>query len=426
MMRYIVIILVFGLFLIRAPFVFAESFNVVYAQDRTMAMLEALRQNAMAKSLRENQRVYEGGEGILDFIGKRLHPYGSFEFRYDDNIYQLDHNIKRDGINEVNPGIKFVLGPENPYLSNENLLEFDVGGQIDTYFENHKSNRSNPYAKLNVLLGKGRHKLSFAQEYAFKSTLTSKISSGVAGTTDYIYNDSSVEWESVFHRFGFDISYDRQSYDYIGDFRFSSTSDIQVASFTAFLIPEAMPKTRFLFEYEHDATIYPKALTSNDNYKIDKFWAGVRGKITKKISGTAKIGYEWIRYKAQKKNWVAPVYADLTYQPSPRSAFFLFVNHDEGATSYVSEGNSEMLNISLSYRQDFSKRVNASTAFQFDKYKYGGGDTQIIFTAPVRLEYFFNKWLSSYLSYKYQKANSNQSYFRYTNNVFTAGAKAEF
>jgi len=396
------------------------------AAERSMVMLEALRENVIEQALDQPDLISPSGDGIMDFISDRLHPYGNIEFEYSDNIYLLKNDREHDFVNRINPGVKFILGPGDLLVRGKNYLELDLGGNISNYFIHHKADRSNPYAKLRANLGKGNHRIDFRQEYEVESLPTSLVSAGKPGTSDYTANLTDISWETVLNRFGFDLQYVRKTNDYIGDFRLSNSMSEQTGIFSAFIIPEATPKTRFLFEYQYGIISYPKTSTVFNNYYKNKYWTGVRGVITKKITGTAKFGYETIRYRTGKEYRTFPVYGDLYYRFSRRALFILNASRELGTSSYIYEGNGEYLNIGLTNRFQINSKTKLISGFFWGKSKYGGGDVRFSYGYPVRLEYSFNKWLSSDVEYKYQFVQSNNDIYKYSNNVFSVGLKAEF
>lgn len=426
-MRAIIITLLLIFLVISPNLVFAQS-NMAfeYQAERAMAMLEALRQNTIEQSLNRGGLIYPSAEGIAAFIVDRLHPYAETRFEYNDNIYLLKNAREHDFINTINPGIKFILGPKALRDKEKNYLQLDLGGDISNYYINQKNNRSDPYGRLDASFGKGRHRINFSQDYEIKSLPTSLVSAGIPGTTDYIYNTTEASWETLFHRFGFDVRYFKENDTYIGDYRLTSSFASQTANFTAFIIPEALPKTRFLFEYRYDIIDYLKALNDINDYYKDTYWLGVKGKITGKLSGTAKFGYETLRYRTGKEHRTVPVYGDLCYRYSGRVSFNFYALRELGTSNYTNEGNGEYLTIAFNNTIQISNKFNTLVGFWWSKYKYGGGDERFIYDYPLRLQYVFNNWLTGDLSYKYEFVKSDNDLYKYSDNVFSAGIKAKF
>jgi len=427
-LRSIGIILILLLLVINPNLSFAQGSNFSqYQAERAMAMLETLRDNTLSQALDQNEFVSSTeGEGILDFIAKRLHPYGETTLEYNDNIYLLKNDRTHDFINRISPGVRFILGPKDLQSKEKNYIELDLGGNISNYLINQKANRSDPYGSLDASFGKGKHRINFSQDYEIISLPASLVSAGTPGTTDYIYNATEVTWESLFHRFGFDVRYFRENDNYIGDYRLTSSFDTQTANFSAFLIPEGMPKTRFLFEYRYDIMDYFKAANDFNDYYKNTYWLGVKGKLTGKITGTAKVGYETIRYRTGKEFRTIPVYGDLLYKYSRKWYFVFNAARELGTSSYINEGNSEYLTVGLSSYYNITTRLRLSGGLTWTKYKYGGGDERFIYNYPLKLEYIFNEWFSGGLAYKFGFVKSDNDLYKYANNVFAAGIKAEF
>lgn len=423
------LIIFFLLFVAVSPvLVFAQA-NPAFqyaAAERSMVMLEALRENVIEQALDQGGAISLSGDGVLAFLSEHLHPYAEIDFEYSDNIYLLKNNRNHDFINKINPGIKFVLGSENRRLLDGNYLKLDVGGNISNYFINKKADRSLPYGKLDASIGKNNHRLNLVQDYEIKSVPTSTITAGKPGTTDYLYNSTDLIWESKLNRFGFDMRYYREDHVFIGDFRLSSTYAQQTGSFAFFVTPDLMPKTRFLFEYQYDIIDYPKAANDFNDYYKNKYWAGIKGKITGKLTGTAKIGYETVRYRTGKEYRTIPVYGDLYYRYSRRNLFYFYASRELGTSSYISEGNGEYLTLALNNRFQINAKMNLNTGFWWSKTKYGGGDELFDYTYPIKLEYNFRRWLTGIMEYKYEFVKSDNDLFKYSNNIFAVGLKAEF
>jgi len=395
--------------------------------ERDMVMMESLRQNSMEQVLGQEPMIYPSDDGVLSFISERLHPYTTFDIEYNDNIYQLNNDRVHDFIQKVNPGIRFLLGPKDLRTKEKDFLELDLGGRISWYDINHKANRSDPYGKINASLGRGKHRFDFKENYSIESLPVSQVSAGKQGTTDYIKDVTEVNWESVFHHIGFDSTYYRQNNTYIGDYKENSTMSMQKGSFAFFIIPEATPKTRFLFEYSYDKITYPKALTAFNNYYKNKYWCGVGGNITRKLSGTAKFGYETVKYyKTGKEYRNFPAYADLFFKATRRNMFIFTAMREIGTSNYVDEGNGDFLSLTFGDRIQLSSRIKFYGAFRYSKSKYGRGDEQFIYDYPLEFVYDFQKWLSGHIKYEYQFAKSDQDYYKYSNNVFSVGLSAEF
>jgi hypothetical protein len=75
-----------------------------------------------------------------------------------------------------------------------------------------------------------------------------------------------------------------------------------------------MPKTRFFFEYDFSKGKYFKALSDGSDYKDNRFFVGVKGKVAGKTSGVAKFGYEHRKYRDQIKYNGMIVNIDLDYK----------------------------------------------------------------------------------------------------------------
>ncbi len=420
MARPLIPAFLFFLLLMPSVYVFADAGNPQSARDRAMEL--ALKEQAVTAALGEAE-TKEQGEGFA-FILSRLHPYAKIKTVYNDNIYLTPDTVKGDWVNTLTPGIKFLLGQEGLDIEGQRL-KLDLGGVLTSYYAHSQANRQKPYANFLLELGKGSHKLMLTERFRRDVTTTSTLTpSGPGGIVDYTNNNTDFSWEATYHRLGYELGYTRDASLYAKDFKASNSYEDQMARLTGFFQP--LPKTRFLMEYNYGKFDYNKSASHSDNSDYHKIWLGVKGEITKKISGLTKFGYEFRDYKGGTDYSGATVNLDLTYGYSPATSFLLHFLYGNKPGNYRSDGYVKGTDFSLSLLHLLSHRIKFQLNLDYADDKYHSGTDDKIYICAPRLEYLFRKWLSVYLEYKFEKRQSNRPTDKYENNVCALGTNVEF
>lgn len=407
--------------ILKSSLVFSAEENIQFA-SRDMAMMEAFREAELDNALSEGQMR----EGTPSFFLSHLHPYGSCDMQYNDNVYLVKDNKKGYTINRLNPGLKFVLG-ERKTTSAKEKLELDLGAILNSYFENSKLNSQLPYLALSSEYGRGRY--TFDLDYSFNELTTTNSnleSGGTEGLTKFDTSHADASWEATFKRLGFAIGYNGTQTSYTKDFKASNTYLDQYLSFTGFFNPPSLPKTRFLLEYDLGMVEYTKASNKDNDADYGKVWVGVDGKLTSKLSGLVKFGFENRSYKGGTDNNTSDIDINVDYRYSPKTTVSILVSRGTQEATNRSDSFSDTTSLSLSCNYAMRPRLALKLGMDYSLQDYKSGKQDNNLGESVALEYAFHNWLKMLLSYNYNLRDSSTSNNSYQNNIYSLGMEVAF
>ena len=407
--------------------------GVMADDSKDAAVSSALKDEAMRSALQEAElKEAEKQEPLVSASSellKRIHPYASLSFTYDDNIYLIDENVEDDMITTLTPGIKFSLGrlgqtSEVP-LPGQNL-ELDLGGKITEYSDHSQLNREEPYVTLLYSLGKRNNKLMFRQYYRDASTVTSELVTGGRGLVDYTENYTGLNWEVTRNRLGLGLAYTRDSFLYKKDYKSTNSYDDQMIGITGFL--QAYPKTRLLLEYDYGTIEYTEASTDENDSKYSIYWLGIEGELTKKTDGLVKFGYEKRDYKGGKQDYAATsVDINLIHRYSPKTTFFFAASQVARESTLATETFDKGYDISLKSLYNFNSRISLEAniiSYSYDKYL--SGRTDDTYDSSLLLNYMLKEWAKIGFKYSHRERRSSTSGAGYNGNTYTVRADIAF
>lgn len=423
------ILAVLVLFLAKTTFCFAEVIppamaarqGVVYAALRDVEMSRTLQQEESLQKA-ESSALEKRSPGIWNTIATSTHPFVDYTIAYNDNVYQVSQKPNYDMISTLTPSIKFMLGPGKPpnFTTKKPHLLVDVGVDLIRYaVTEHK--RNNPYANVSAQIGEGDQKLLI--DYSFKENtgVSSTISTtSPPGLMDYKSFDSDITYEATFNHLGFDLGYTRNVRDYEGSqFKSGNTYLDEYVSLTGYVIPMEMPKTRFLMEFDYGRHNYYKSGTNANNSWYGKVWVGAKERITKKVSGLIKFGYQKRDYEVinDKDSFVTNI--NLEYKQSPVNSYLLDVVTGGKDSDYRDQQYSNGFTVKLDFRHYFGAdrklRFNFGPNFDRNNYLSGAKDRTFGITTGLRCD--FRKWFNMYLQYSFAAKDSSTGGGGYNNNI---------
>ncbi len=457
--RYIGGIAIFFFLVILTSYAFGE--DTTTQGEREKAIFDAVKEEAIIQAIEEagtfleteealeaqNQVTEEikiakeekprKREGIFSGIASLVHPYFISDLTYDDNIFLSEHNTKTDVIDISKPGIKFIWGEKTPrrqskasglstpsQSSDRARIEVDVGGTITSYFDNAYLNSQQPYASIDAQFGRQHNRLVFKHSSEKTHSLSSSLKVGEQGLINYIVNNTETGWEFSQHRLGLGLGYKRTAYDYTGSYKVGSTRVNQIGNVGAFF--QFSPKTRVLMEYDYGQLDYHRDPKSTNDNNYQQVWAGVEGKVYKKIIGLVKFGYETRDYRAQKNAGGLAFRVNLHYRRSSKTMFYLTMMRGGALGSYISDGDDKGSDLGLRFVYALNRKLRFDMGPNYSRDKYRSGRKDHIYAFSARLEWAFRKWLMMQLGYNYNQRDSNTNNSSYRNNMVNIGVAAEF
>ena len=408
------------------PAVMAKE-NAVYAALKDVEMSRALQQ---AEALAQAEAMALESQGsIWRTIMASTHPFLEFNMAYNDNIYQTADSVEIDYIATVTPSIKFMLGPGKPpnFETSKTHLYLDFGADFIKYTVNGMQ-RANPYGLLATEIGDRDQKLFI--NYLFKENTgpASEIEIDTPGLVDWKNFNGSINYEAIFNHLGFDVGYTRNITVYEGDTKPANSYREQFGTLTAFFIPPEASKTRFLAEFDYGYNNYYKSGATANNCLFRKGWLGVKNRITKKISGLAKFGYQTRDYEGLKDRNSFVTDINLEYKQSSANSYFLNIRTGGEESSYRSQNYDKGYYGNLKFRHHFgtNQKLTFGMGFDYAHLNYSTGMVNTTLGGNAELKCSFRKWFNMTLKYTFTQKDSSQIDGGYINNICDLGGELIF
>jgi hypothetical protein len=432
-------------------------------------MDESLRQQAMSSYLSEAQgKAYKsedsGKGGVFKFLATYIHPkpYARYTITYDDNIYKVA-DAESDIIHAYGAGINFIVDifkepekPENIFYSEyeskwEKLFDINSGLNFDlgfdeTFYQKKKlrtgtgfkfGGGSNSLLGLNLDIGIGKKTAKHSWQvrekiqrgYTYASTLTNGSSGQSQGEIiEKTTSATDLMFGGTYNRLGYEIGFNRTLTEYTGAYKNSNTTVANELRFSGYFTPLPMPKTHFFGEYTRGWQEYPDAGTTTNNSTNNSVAVGVRGRLSPKIEGVGKVGYEWVDYENGDRSTGNTYEADLTFKASELTSMSLVLSHGIQDASNREYSYDHQTSGVLGYKHTFAGNpklsLDAYGSMVMEKFKSAGEN--YINEVGCGLSYAFRKWLILKLTYSFTKKTSHTLDDSYRNNIVAASINASF
>ena len=339
----------------------------------------------------------------------------------NDNIFLTFEDERDDLISEFSAGLKFG----DPLAKRRTNFFAEAGVISKQYAELDEYNVENPYFDLSLRHGLGRLSLNLGYSFIMEQASFTDLSlTASGGFVDYFKHSPRLELNVDLNRFLLELaySYDLNAYDE-GDFRASSSYKEDIVSLTGLV--KIFPKTYAFLEYDRRWKGYYKG-GPVERYH-DEYWLGVRGKISPKIRGLIKFGYEQGHFPQEDKS-SSTVNIKLNYKASQRLICNLEVERGVGA-SLVSADElnlNQYFGLGLTYLPPFNKklRLNAKVSIDSNEYQSGREDKKHSFV--LASQYNLSKWFTIAGEYKFSQKASNSTAAEYENNIMSLKLTTKF
>jgi hypothetical protein len=358
-----------------------------------------------------------------EFFRRNVNPYLEIEEAYNDNIYLLP-NRKDDYITTFTPGVKINLAGE------DSLLEIDGGVKLTSYARYPQMNSQDPYFGLLWDKYFNRYHLNLAEHFKKDTEVQSDFTAGLEGQQEYLFNDFNLLFGAEYNRLSFDLGARRYDYFYRGDYKKENSYNENIFSLTGYT--SLAPKTRLLFEYDHGIILYPEHPFPSRNCHYDQAWAGLKGDITPKIIGIAKVGYQYRVYRA-RADWDQPIASiDLVYNFKERTSFSLKVEDNAEQSLSESENYYELMkvDIGMNHRFAFNPKLGLGIGgfYEDDDYPASSGTKRNdkIYSLRGLFRYDLQRWLFASLGYTFTERDSNLDENDYVDHIFSLKLKGSF
>lgn len=296
----------------------------------------------------------------VSFAGiiRDLNPSLGIRQEYDDNVFEDENGKKWDLITTLTPAVRYDLEPKRFSGGRSKLfnkISLNLSADIEYYWFNTSLNE-NMFTFLPSLSIDAELSDRLSAYYSISRSQTKDIDlyrdRGAARAAeteeDSLYTISWDQSYGVNYRLGpqnfyFDLGYDHATtrYETEGDKGDNRDTD----TFSVVNNVKFLGKTFWIFSAEQQHATYPKKGQTNSVY--NRYYTGITGQFTPKLSGTITGGYGKRRGE-QKGGFIAN--NSLTYAFSPRLSFDLGASIDLGTSDYIDEGTQWTADVSAGVR----------------------------------------------------------------------------
>jgi hypothetical protein len=361
---------------------------------------------------------------ILKGTQVKVHPYLKSAMEYYSNVfYEPEAPKTRDEVLWVfKPGVtaNFPFGDEKQYrigaAYEARITEFTKYGEHDDIGQS--AGLIGDFKLTDALYTNIREEL--IQDAARAATRSAKrveyIENTVTPTVGYNWRDWTFEGEYTNSIRDFDSSIYR-AFSY-------ANNAVQARVFRTLA-----PSFRGLIDYTFSHYDYAADETRVGWY--NQIRTGVTGKLSERTALTARVGYQSREYEAHDTQFDIPV-ADvrLTHRLTSKTNLDFYFHRTTRESSFTNNRAYDEKLFQASGNYLFNSRFRGRTGTSFIRREFENVATtgaivserrDILGTAFVGFDYAFRPWLIMNLDYKYERSNSNNSNFDYTNNLVSVG-----
>lgn len=345
------------------------------------------------------------GRDIFGFVMSHIHPYAVYEAQYDDNIYDVQDSrfIKTDVSHTNIGGLGYFIGN-----TRDTYVRLDAGARTDVYSINRLLNEYSPFLHWGCEAGfrKNRHRFFGTYLYSQRFTPTSSITAGVPGLQKYLFTKEAAGWQFLRKKFGFELRYLKNTYDYNEPRRVRSSYWIETYNATASLDTEYLPKTVFFAEYNYVKLDYWHWAIDDYDYKENNFYAGLRSAITDKVSLRAKLGYQLRNFSRNNQDsktaysWLG-YQALLVYELTPKFSITGTAGRfgREGANSF-NQRLDDGRDYSIGFTHDITRHLTSRARFIYSQDIYANNRRAGTYNVYAGLFYHPRPWIVTGVTYE--------------------------
>lgn len=371
------------------------------------------------------QNVFaQPGEGIK-YGNWKLHPIGAVQEQFDSNIFLQPSGEKKDWITTFRGGFQgegIVMGDTDVtagYLAEYNL------------FANYsKESALNQYG--NAAIQHQFKDITFNVDDEFQHTYSRPNSET---TQRVLWNENNLGFKASaeYNRFGWSaeyrpIYYNYQTEGWEGENRWENDANL-VLSYRVYT------KTYVFNEINYGNIDYVKKLNSDANFYQDLI--GVRGKLTAKLTGTMKVGWQYRHYiRETMKDFDSPVtMAGLLEEFSDRDKLEINWIRSPYESLWTPANYYVDNRIDLKHTHKFTHKLsgNIGGGYALDTYPASALDGSTwkkrddnTWNVGAGIEYDIQKWLVWTAGYSFIQRKSNFSSFNYDDNLVTTAINVTY
>ncbi|MCM8831367.1 MAG: outer membrane beta-barrel protein [Candidatus Omnitrophica bacterium] len=410
------------------------SYNLDYYSLKMKENIENLKlKEAIEKKKEKKQEIKiqkskERREKVLKFLKKVQSDFAIkviSENKYTDNLYKTHRDHVNAFTNAVDVAIKYR--PKFFWRKGHTSLGFDINGGPDTNIT-----KKNVFVKgkgnFNTLLEHTRGKYTFGLKFGLGkdySALTNIKTGAIMqeGLIDYWRRLYGATLNMNFNIIPTDINYTHTDNLYEKRYATSNTSSDKISLTNYFKV---FPKTSLLTSFDYNVDNSPK----RPNARIVSYtwWAGLKGRLTPKITGLVKSGYRFENPKSSVDTNTQTINLNLDYRMFDRLFHTFSVDRNIQTTAYENEYwvKTTRFQLTSTYLPTFSKRLRFLTDFAFIDYSYSSERKDKLYQMGLEAIYVLRNKLNVSAKYKFEYNNSDELENDYKVNTITLRLTKEF
>lgn len=367
---------------------------------------------------------YGKGQGNVHWGTIELHPIGSFQQKYDTNIFlEPRGNETMDWISNYKVGLA-AKSPLVPSRGDDYMAEVEYHADFYDFMRYDRLNRMDSTAHAAV---RGN----------FPNGIGAKVTEDFFYTQDPPNNELTGLSKRWWNKLDGKINYTREKITVEAGYSVIMNRYLRYHNLnyndhmmTGTVFYNVSEKTRLLNEFNIGRIQYRKSPTNSNSY----YWQdriGVEGKIAPKLTGTFKFGFRYQNYERKTAQDYAflTTFGNIRYDLSERTTLNLYGESRPEESSYANNSHYGSHIIGFKGEHLFTQRIAADGGifWAYDRYPEltTEGDKSAkrkdwLWGADVSLKYELRKWWLLDAGYRFKQRNSNFHNFFYNDHQVTA------
>ena len=366
------------------------------------------------------------GEGIRlsDNTRAVIHPIGGVQEQFDSNVFLDAVGERKDWITTLTGGFSLEAPLGDNTFTAAYILDYRV---FANYYKQTSLNHlataqfEVPWRDMKWTVGDTWRRVYDRPDTETTQRLLRHL------------NNFDVKVEAEYNRLGYEIYYHNALIDYLTEgYQDESRWDNTVNVIGKYRIAT---KTYFLAEFDYGNVNYVKKFNSEANWY--QGLVGVRGKLTQKLTGEVKAGWQYRDYLRPSENDYDSLItmAGLLEEFTDRDTLKIDWIRTPYESLYTGTNYYVDNSINALYRHQFNNKIAGfgGALYRLSQYpaETAEGGTwkkrlDNAWSVGAGVEYVMQKWLTWTADYKFIQRKSNFGNYDYNDNLVTVSGKATF
>ncbi len=347
------------------------------------------------------------GDSFLKKI--KPHPHLGFAVRYDDNVF-LDPTGKTNDVSFlISPGLQLLYGDEERNFA---ALDYTLG--IERFVDLDDQNAINHLLKFDTHVEAGHIILDLS--HVFQDISGANVDVGSRVEEQRNITRAEAEYR-ISEKTGVGLNYRQEFHDYDA----TNLTDSALFEVGGSFFYRIQPKTDLLVQLNQGWIDEDSTGADSDYQEVN---LGVRGQITSKIDGTAKVGYRHHNFTAAGSDDADMVTAGITLEGkfTERTSAELEVTRTISPSASAAGNSYEVTHVGLILRQRVGSKFTliARGGYEHDDYDvliFGVDRSDDYWELGCGVEYEATKWFRAGVHYRYAQNESTTPAVEFEQNV---------